>query len=70
MRAINKGAPHKAGGFDVGLLNTVCHIASSTIHSIDGSVKSLSDDSAKFSLGWRLLQFSKASKVYRKIIFI
>lgn len=57
MRAIKKGAPHKAGGFDVGRLKTVRHIALSTIHSVDGSVKSLSDDSAEFSFGWFLLQF-------------
>jgi len=70
MMAINKCAPHKARGFDVGRLKTVRHIALSTIHSVDGSVKRLPDDSAEFCLGWLFLQFlillSKAYKVYRE----
>ena len=52
----------------------VRHIALSTIHSVDGSVKSLPGDSAEFCLGWLLLQFlillSKASKVYRENYFL
>lgn len=73
MRAINKGAPHKAGGFDVGRLKTVRHKSLSTIHSVDGSVKSLSDNAAEFSLGWLFCNFlffsPKLLRCIEKIIF-